>query len=230
MYNTTYPRPGNGDGPSDVNYPPGSLVRCRGREWVVLPGDRADVLLLRPLTGAEEEIAGVYLPLTDVGLETIRPASFAPPGLHDLGDLGSARLLWNAARLALRDGAGPLRSLGHIRVRPRAYQFVPLLMALRQNPVRLLIADDVGVGKTIEAALIARELLDRGEISRVVVLCPPYLAEQWRGELRSKFDIEATVVRGGTAAALERRLPPGRYGHLRPLSPPRGEHRLRQDG
>lgn len=80
--------------------------------------------------------------------------------------------------MALRDGAGPFRSLGRISVRPRPYQFVPLLMALRLNPVRMLIADDVGVGKTIEALLIARELLARGEIRRIAILCPPYLCDQ----------------------------------------------------
>ena len=51
-----------------------------------------------------------------------------------------------------------------------------MLLALRLDPVRLLIADDVGIGKTIEACLIARELLDRGEIERLAVLCPPQLA------------------------------------------------------
>lgn len=50
-------------------------------------------------------------------------------------------------------------------------------MALRLQPVRMLIADDVGVGKTIEALLIARELWDRGEIRRLAVLCPPYLCD-----------------------------------------------------
>ena len=81
--------------------------------------------------------------------------------------------------LSLRRGAGPFRSIGQISVEPRAYQLVPLLMALKLDPVRLLIADDVGVGKTIEALLIARELLDRGDIERTVVLCPPHLVDQW---------------------------------------------------
>jgi SNF2 family DNA or RNA helicase len=52
-----------------------------------------------------------------------------------------------------------------------------MLMALRLDTVRMLIADDVGVGKTIEGALIARELLDRGEVKRIGVLCPPYLCD-----------------------------------------------------
>ncbi|GAP62982.1 hypothetical protein ARMA_1405 [Ardenticatena maritima] len=121
----------------------------------------------------------------------------------------SARLLWQAARLTLREGAAPIRSLGKISIRPRTYQFVPLLMALRLETVRLLIADDVGVGKTIEALLIARELWERGEIRRFAVLAPPYLCDQWQKELQEKFNFDAVVVRSGTVRQLERHLPPG---------------------
>src|SRR6202012_4383074 len=69
--------------------------------------------------------------------------------------------------LPLRRGAGPFRSFGQIAIEPRAYQLVPLLMALKLDPIRLLIADDVGIGKTIESALIGRELLDQGRAQRV---------------------------------------------------------------
>ena len=82
-------------------------------------------------------------------------------------------------------------------------------MALRLDPVRVLIADDVGIGKTIEAALIARELLDRGEAERLAVLCPPQLAGQWQSELRDKFHIEAEQVLPSTAKRLERPLRTG---------------------
>ena len=82
-------------------------------------------------------------------------------------------------------------------------------MALRIQPVRLLIADDVGIGKTIESLLIARELLDRGEISRLCVVCPPYLCDQWQKELAEKFHIHAEIVRSGTIGRLERELPSG---------------------
>lgn len=92
-------------------------------------------------------------------------------------DATAAMLLWQAARMVLRDGATPLRSLGRMSIRPRLYQVVPVLTALRLQPVRLLIADDVGVGKTIETLLIARELWDRGEIRSLAVLCPPYLCD-----------------------------------------------------
>ncbi|ACX52451.1 helicase domain protein [Ammonifex degensii KC4] len=199
---------------------PGSIVRCRGREWVVLPSSSPEVIRLRPLVGDEEEECGVYRPLVEAGLEKLEPAAFPLPAPEEAGEVLGVELLWNAARLLLRDGATPLRCLGRISVRPRAYQLVPLLMALRLDPVRILIADDVGVGKTIEALLIARELLDRGEIDRVCVLCPPYLCDQWQRELAEKFHIHAEVVRSGTVSRLERGLPPGEpsifsyYEHL----------------
>jgi len=77
-------------------------------------------------------------------------------------------------------------------------------MALKLDPVRLLIADDVGIGKTVEACLVARELLDRGEVRRLAVLCPPHLAEQWQAELRDKFHVDAALVLPGTVTRLER--------------------------
>jgi superfamily II DNA or RNA helicase len=189
---------------------PGCIVRCRNRDWVLLPSDSPDQHLLRPLTGAIDEVVAVHKRLADlVGYdlpeERVRAAAFPLPSAKDLSDAASAQLLWQAARLTLREGATPFRSLGRISIRPRVYQFVPLLMALRLDPVRLFIADDVGVGKTIEALLIARELLDRGEIRRMVVLCPPYLCDQWQKELAAKFNLDAVIIRSGTIGQLENR-------------------------
>lgn len=178
----------------------GSLVKARGREWVVLPESDDELLVMRPLGGTDEEIAGIYLPL-----ETVEPASFPLPDPVRIGDHRSCRLLRDAVRLGFRSSAGPFRSFARLGVEPRPYQLVPLLMALKLEPVRLLIADDVGIGKTIEACLIARELLDRGEIRRLAVLCPPQLAEQWQSELDSKFHMHAELVLPGTATRLERR-------------------------
>lgn len=192
------------------SYAPGSLVRCRDREWVVLPSVNPDLLLLRALGGADSETTGIHLPLSRaLKIDNVEPATFPPPDPALAGDLVSGRLLHDATRLTFRSGAGPFRSLGRISVRPRPFQIVPLLMALRLDPVRLLIADDVGIGKTIEAALIARELLDRGEAQRLAVICPPHLCEQWQRELSEKFALDAVVVRSGTIAQLERALPPG---------------------
>src|SRR5262245_51749441 len=130
-----------------------------------------------------------------------------PPGVARPGDATVVMALFNAARLSLRSGAAPFRSLGRISVTPRPYQFVPLIMALRLDPVRLLLADDVGVGKTIEAAMIARELLDRGLAGRLAVLCPAHLGDQWERELREKFALAAAVVQPARIGRLERDLP-----------------------
>ena len=177
----------------------GSLVKARNREWVVLPESSDDFLVIRPLGGTDDEIAGI-----DTGLENVDVARFDLPDPSRLGDFRSTRLLRDAVRLGLRSSAGPFRSFAQIAVEPRPYQLVPLLMALRLDPVRLLIADDVGIGKTIEALLIARELLDRGEITRLSVLCPPHLAEQWQEELRDKFHIDAELVLSSTARKLDK--------------------------
>ena len=179
----------------------GSLVKARGREWVVLPDSTDNLLVLRPLGGSDDEVTGIFLPL-----ESVSPATFDLPNPAQVGDYRSARMLRDAIRLGFRSSAGPFRSFARLGFEPRPYQLVPLLMALKLDPVRLLIADDVGIGKTIEAGLVARELLDRGEIERLAVLCPPPLAEQWQGELRDKFHIDAELVLPSTAARLERNL------------------------
>ncbi|MBA5845675.1 helicase-related protein [Gordonia amicalis] len=185
-----------------MRFAPGNLVAARGREWVVLPDSTADFLILRPLGGLDDDIAGVLVS------EGVRPATFPPPEPDDLGDHFSAQLLTNALRIGFRSTAGPFRSLASIAVQPRAYQLVPLMMALRQRVVRLLIADDVGIGKTIEAGLVASELLAVGEARGLSVLCSPALAEQWQSELREKFGLEAELVLPSTVRRLER----GRIG------------------
>lgn len=184
---------------------PGSLVRARGREWIVLSGSSAQVLRVRPVSGTEEDQTLIHLELES---EAVTDASFPPPLASQKASHDSALLLRDAMVLSLRRGAGPFRSFGQIAIEPRAYQLVPLLMALKMDPVRLLIADDVGVGKTIEAALIARELLDRGDIQRFTVLCPPHLVEQWVTELESRFHLRPVPVTAASASRLERSLPP----------------------
>ncbi|MFL1428148.1 MULTISPECIES: helicase-related protein [unclassified Nocardiopsis] len=195
-------------------YAPGSLVSARGREWVVLPESADDMLVLRPLGGSDDDVAALF-----PAFEKVAAASFAPPTPDDLGDARAAGLLRSALRIGFRSGAGPFRSLAGIAVQPRAYQLVPLLMALRQKTVRMLISDDVGIGKTVEAGLIASELLAQGEASGLAVLCSPALAEQWQEELRSKFGIDAELVLSSTVSRLERGLDLGqslfdRYKHV----------------
>lgn len=201
---------------SSTTYTPGKLVQFRDRRWIVLPSGDDDLVMLRPLGGAEEETTAVYKPLRLPG-EEITESEFPKPTVKDLGDFATARLLFNAARLSFRHASGPFRCMGRLSFRPRNYQLVPLVMALKQDTVRLMVADDVGIGKTIEALLILRELMERGEIKRFAVLCPPHLCDQWQQELRDKLGIEAVVVRSGTVLALERKVPAGqRLFHFYP--------------
>jgi len=180
-------------------FAPGSLVRARGREWVVLPDSADDLLVLRPIGGSNDEVTGILS-----SIEEVIPATFSWPDPTHPGDFRSASLLRQALRLGFRSSAGPFRSFGSIAVEPRPYQLVPLLMALRQETTRLLIADSIGIGKTVEALLIASELLETGAANRLAVLCPPHLAVQWQREMAEKFHIDAELVLPSTAPRLER--------------------------
>ncbi len=187
-----------------ASFSPGNLVKARGREWVVLPGVDPARLNLRPLSGSETDVQAL---LPDVELEPVVSAVFPPPSASRIGPQDEAMLMRDAFRLALRRGAGPFRGAGRVVFEPKAYQLVPLMMAMKLDTVRLLIADDVGIGKTIEAGLIARELYDRGEIERLTVLCPPHLVDQWVKQLATKFHIPAVAVTASSAARLERNIP-----------------------
>ncbi|BBX50357.1 helicase-related protein [Mycolicibacterium poriferae] len=187
-----------------LDYPAGSLVNARGRDWLVLPGSPEGTLLVRPLGGHEHETTVL---LTDI--DDFAAATFEAPTVDDRGDAGRARLLRDALRLSFRASGGPFRSFARLAVTPRNYQLVPLMMAAHQDVTRLLIADGVGIGKTVEAGLIAAELLATGETQRLAVLCSPQLAPQWQSELRHKFGIDAQLLLPSTVNRLMRSVPFG---------------------
>lgn len=191
------------------SYTPGSLLRARGRDWVVEADSTAELLHLRPLAGAVEDSCWIR-PELEAPEDSPKPAVFPLPDVTCRGNRNELGLLQSAMRMRMRSGAGPFRSFGNLSVQPRIYQLVPLLMALRQQVIRLLIADDVGIGKTIEAGLIIREMLDRGEVQRFSVLCPPNLAEQWKAELKQHFNLNVEVVTASGIARLEKQVPPGK--------------------
>lgn len=188
---------------------PGKLVNARDRIWVVQSGSTPDWLKLRPVGGADDEITELS-PVLEASLQPVTDAKFPLPDPQKVGALNSCILLFDALRFQLRHGAGPFRSFGSIAVEPRSYQMVPLLMALRQPTVRLLIADDVGVGKTIEAGLILREMYDRGEIENFAVLCPPHLVDQWSEELNKRFNFKTAVLTSATGKKIESGIPHGK--------------------
>ena len=187
-----------------TTFPAGSLVRARGRDWLVIPGGTDGMLRARPLGGSDAETT-LLLPEFDHPT----PAVFAPPTADDRGDASRARLLRDALRLSFQATGGPFRSFAKLGVTPRNYQLVPLMMATAQDTTRLLIADGVGIGKTVEAGLIMAELLATGEAERLAVLCSPQLAPQWRSELQTKFGIDAQLLLPSTVNRLQRTVPFG---------------------
>ena len=184
---------------------PGKLVKFRGRRCVVQPSSDNEIVLLKPLGGSDDEMISVFEPVLQA-FDKLEDDQFELPDKSDLDSFLTAKLLYDAARLSFRQVSGPFRCMGKLSFRPRSYQLVPLIMALKQSVTRLLVADDVGVGKTIEAILILRELLERGSIKSFAVLCPPHLCEQWQKELSDKLDIDAEIIRSSTVAGLERKI------------------------
>ncbi len=190
-----------------MEYKTGTLVEFRSRPWVVQQSNDENLLIIKPLGGTDDETVGIYLPLYGDQL-TIKPYNFRKPSAEDLsrGYQSAARTLYDACRLSFRDIAGPFQCLGRLSFEPRPYQLVPLILALKQEKIRLLIADDVGIGKTLESLLIAKELLDRHEISRFAVVCLPHLCEQWQNEIKDKFGLDAEIIRSSTVSRLEKKL------------------------
>lgn len=91
-------------------------------------------------------------------------------------------------------------------IHPEAYQLVPVLRALEMPRVALMLADAVGLGKTIQAGMILRELMLRRRIRRVLILCPASLRTQWREEMNEKFSLPFDVVDRPQSLRLQREL------------------------
>ncbi len=104
---------------------PGAIVRFRNRDWVLIAVED-EVLRLRPLTGTSDEALAVHRRLCDLlgytlPTERVEPSQFPLPDARQVADVQSVRLLWQAARLLLREGATPFRSLGRISVWLQTY-------------------------------------------------------------------------------------------------------------
>ena len=86
------------------------------------------------------------------------------------------------------------------------YQLVPVLKALNMNRVRLLLADGVGLGKTIQAGLIITELIHQRHIRKILIVCPASLQYQWKDEMQEKFNLKFTIVDSTEAIRIQRRI------------------------
>ena len=196
----------------------GSLVQVRGQRWVVSDVSESSLAVdelaatvppgrtLVTFTSVSEDDIGEELSViweVEPGRAVI-PSGALPdipePGRWDdpeiLGALVDAVRWGTVASADVSTLQAPFRA----GIQIKDYQLEPVARALRMPRVALLVADDVGLGKTIEAGLVIEELLLRHRARRVMVVCPASLTTKWRDEMRDKFGLGFTVL---DAAALK---------------------------
>ncbi|MEU9240887.1 DISARM system SNF2-like helicase DrmD [Streptomyces sp. NPDC048385] len=197
----------------------GNLVEVRGQSWVVArvepsprAGDGDDARRGATLVHLQSVADGRFGDTLSVIWEVepgrrVLPAGSLPDASTDSYDspnrlaafLDAVR--WSAVASAdARTLQAPFRS--GVAVEP--YQLEPVSRAVGAPRVNLLLADDVGLGKTIEAGLVVQELLLRGRARRAMVVCPAGLTLKWRDEMAEKFGLEFTIVDSEHCARLRR--------------------------
>ena len=201
-------------------------MNVRGATWAVAdvqaqglprsPADEAEAGLAHVvrLQSLEEDRLGQELAVVwelEVG-QTIAPdqglpETVSPDGFDDPNTLAAFvdAVRWGAVTSA--DGnsfQAPFRSGANVE----AYQLEPLRRALQSARTNLLLADDVGLGKTIEAGLVVQELLLRHRARSVIIVCPPSLSLKWRDEMREKFGLEFEIVNSELMAKVLRTYGP----------------------
>ena len=201
---------------------PGQVVTVRGATWAVgevrrqgLPRSPADegapglthVVDLQALAddrlGEELRVVWELEVGNSVAPDQGLPETIGVDGFDDPNTLAAFvdAVRWGAVTSADADSyQAPFRSGANVE----AYQLEPLRRALQASRTNLLLADDVGLGKTIEAGLVVQELLLRHRARSVVVVCPPSLALKWRDEMRDKFGLEFVIVDSELMARVRR--------------------------
>jgi superfamily II DNA or RNA helicase len=199
---------------------PGQLVRVRHRHFVVLDvqksalppdamsGEDARPQHLVSLSSVEDDALG----------EELRAVWELEPGaaIHEHAGLPEPTGFDDPARLdafldAVRWGAvssaddRSLQAPFRAGIEIEEYQLDPVVRALRMPRVNLLVADDVGLGKTIEAGLVAQELILRHRVRSILVVCPSSIQIQWRNQMRDKFGLEFRIVDSDLMKDLRRR-------------------------
>src|SRR5579872_3418510 len=179
---------------------PGSFVELRGRPWLVeeLRGEASDLQTFR-LSCISDDAQGEQLEViwdAEIGAVVLDEDGWKSvgQGAPDSAEVLAAYLRairWRSASAADRD---LLQAPFRAGIRLDAYQLLPLRKALRLPRVNLLIADDVGLGKTIEAGLVTRELLLRKRVDFIVIAAPPSMTIQWKDELEAKFGLSFDII------------------------------------
>ncbi len=175
-------------------------MSVRGKSWLVedVLGEANDIQTLS-LSCISDDAQGERLEVlwdAEIGAVKLDEDSWRNigTGLPDKAEVLAAHLraiMWRSATAADRE---LLQAPFRAGIRLDAYQLLPLRKALRLPRVNLLIADDVGLGKTVEAGLVARELLLRRRIDFIVIASPPAMTIQWKDELEAKFGLSFEIV------------------------------------
>src|SRR4051794_34658416 len=170
----------------------GDLVVVRGSRWRVADVRPYDGCVLLTLHGVVRPFNGrvrrVLLPF-----DRIEPVE-RPRRARFVGGRTWRRVCRAAIATAVAPGALSTAAAAAIDLLP--YQLEPALAVVRGHGTRLLLADEVGLGKTIQAGLIASELIARGSVERAIVLAPAGLRDQWVEELAVRFGLESVRVDG----------------------------------
>ncbi len=150
------------------------------------------------------------------GTEVLEPAALPRVELERPMEPPEFDAMVRAARWAALTPSLPFSGLDEDRpplasplfgaINPEAYQLVPVLRALEMPRVALMLADATGIGKTIQAGMILRELMLRRRIRRVIVLCPASMRTQWRDEMEEKFSLPFEIVDRPQTLRLQRDL------------------------
>jgi hypothetical protein len=182
---------------------PGSFVELRGRPWLVeaIRGEGTDIKTV-VLSCIADDAQGEPLEViwdAEIGARVLDEDGWrrVGEGAPDSAEVLAAYLRtvrWRSVTAADRD---LLQAPFRAGIRLDAYQLLPLRKALRLPRVNLLIADDVGLGKTIEAGLVVRELLLRRRIDYVAIAAPPAMTEQWQDELEARMPQAARTASRG---------------------------------
>ncbi len=182
----------------------GQLVRVRDEDWVVedcTSSSGSEALSCRNLRTARSQL---FL----VPPEHVEQLA-APPLNWALGLPREWRNFHDAWELSARQPPDALASLLRGRVVVDEYQLVPVSQALARPLPRLLLADDVGLGKTIEAGLIMLELIQREQAGRILVIVPSGLRAQWQQELQERVGLRFQIFGPETRSQVMQELPRG---------------------
>ena len=178
----------------------GDFVEVRGRQWLVEAiNDAQPDLTTVKLSCIADDAQGEQIEVlwdAEIGASVLEEDAWSHVGrgAPDSPEVLAAyvkAIRWRSATAADRD---LLQAPFRAGIRLDAYQLLPLRKALRLPRVNLLIADDVGLGKTVEAGLVARELLLRRRIDYIVISAPAAMTVQWKDELESKFGLTFDII------------------------------------